>query len=240
MVPRSWRGRRTDGRWPRARRAGVVLIDARTGAPTSVRVSPAVVGVAWSPDGRSLAVTISKRGLAVVHVATHRLRLLDRAPAAGPVAWSPDGGRIAFATVRQGRYRLYGGVVSFDLRTGAGRPLLAPRSTNGVYGLSWSPDARTLAVLYHPIYPPTQALLTVSRNGSVIRTISVCGRSASFGGSCPSGNVVAWSPDGAHLLVEDIASAGAGRSLLVLTRSGAATRVSGPLQPVWGIGWSPA
>ncbi len=193
-----------------------------------------------SPDGRSLALTLSGEGLAILDVATGTHRIVDGARVAGPVAWSPDGRTIAFTTISYGPYQLHSGVVAYDAGTGRSRVLLAPRSTLGVYGLSWSPDSRAVAVLYLPIHPQLQGLLTVSRNGSEIRAIAVCGDTAAGDGSCPSGNVVAWSPDGDHLLVEDFTFGGAGPSLLVLTPGGTTTRVSGSLLPAWGLGWSPA
>ena len=220
--------------------AGIVLIDPVTRRVAPVRISRGVVGLSWSPDGRSLALTLAGEGLAILDVATGKHRIVDGARVAGPVAWSPDGRTIVFATISYGPYQLHSGVVAYDPGTGRSRVLVAPRSTLGVYGLSWSPDSRAVAVLYLPIHPQRQGLLTVSRNGSEIRAIAVCGDAALGDGSCPSGNVVAWSPDGDHLLVEDFTFGGAGPSLLVLTPGGTTTLVSGSLLPAWGLGWSPA
>jgi Tol biopolymer transport system component len=230
------RGHRLAARAP----AGIVLIDPVTRRVAQIRISPGVVGLSWSPDGRSLALTVSGEGLAILDVGTGKHRIVDGARVAGPVAWSPDGRTIAFTTISYGPYQLHSGVVAYDAGTGRSRVLLAPRSTLGVYGLSWSPDSRAVAVLYLPIHPQRQGLLTVSRNGSEIRAIAVCGDAALGDGSCPSGNVVAWSPDGDHLLVEDFTYGGAGPSLLVLTPGGTTTRISGSLLPAWGLGWSPA
>ena len=220
--------------------AGIVLIDAITRRVEPVRISPGVVGLSWSPDGRSLSLTVSGEGLVILDVATGKHRVVDGAVLAGPVAWSPDGRTIVFTTISYGQYRLHSGVVAYEAGTGRSRVLLSPRSTLGVYGLSWSPDSRAVAVLYLPVHPQRQGLLTVSRNGSEIRAIALCGDAAAGDGSCPSGNVVAWSPDGDHLLVDDFTDGGAGPSLLVLTPGGTTTRVSGSLLPAWGLGWSSA
>ena len=158
--------------------AGIVLIDPITRRDAPVRISRGVVGLSWSPDGRSLALTLSGEGLAILDVATGKHRVVDGARVAGPVAWSPDGRTIVFTTISYGPYRLHSGVVAYDAGTRRSRVLLSPRSTLGVYGLSWSPDSRAVAVLYLPIHPQRQGLLTVSRNGSEIRAIAVCGDAA--------------------------------------------------------------
>ncbi len=220
--------------------AGIVLIDPITRRVAPVRISLGVAGLSWSPDGRSLALTISGEGLVILDVATGKHRVVDGAGVAGSVAWSPDGRTIVFTTNSYGPYRLHSGVVAYDTGTGRSRVLLSPGSTLGVYGLSWSPNSEAVALLYLPIHLQSQGLLTVSRNGSEIRAIALCGDAAAGDGSCPSGNVVAWSPDGEHLLVEDFTFGGDGPSLLVLTPGGTTTRVSGSLLPAWGLGWSPA
>ena len=156
--------------------AGIVLIDPITRRDAPVRISRGVVGLSWSPDGRSLALTLSGEGLAILDVATGKHRVVDGARVAGPVAWSPDGRTIVFTTISYGPYRLHSGVVAYDAGTRRSRALLSPRSTLGVYGLSWSPNSRAVAVLYLPIHPQQQGLLTVSRNGSEIRAIALCGR----------------------------------------------------------------
>ena len=112
--------------------AGIVLIDPVTRHVALVRISPGVVGLSWSPDGRSLALSLSGEGLAILDVATGTHRIVDGARVAGPVAWLPDGRTIAFTTISYGPYQLHSGVCCLRRRDGpepgpAGAPLDARR-----------------------------------------------------------------------------------------------------------------
>jgi TolB protein len=66
---------------------------------------------AWSPDGRSLALTLSRDGNAEIYVMqldTRALRRLTRDPAIDTeAAWSPDGRDIVFTSDRAGTPQIY-------------------------------------------------------------------------------------------------------------------------------------
>ena len=215
--------------------AGIVLIDPITFASRRPDLG-GVVGVSSSPDGRSSRSRSRARGS---RSSTSPRDAPDRtAPGSRGRAWSPDGERSCSRRSATARTSSTGR----PLPTTPGRAEPGPagaRSTLGVYGLSWSPTAgrwRYCTSHPSPAADCSRSRGTVRRSGS----IAVCGDTAAGDGSCPSGNVVAWSPDGDHLLVEDFTFGGAGPSLLVLTPGGTTTRVSGSLLPAWGLGWSPA
>ena len=95
---------------------------------------PGVAEVAWSPDGRRLAV-VTPRRLTVFGRAGNRLRV-QRAPAGtviDDVSWSPDG---RLAQVRRGSATSQVVVGGRLLFTGPGR----------FGGLAWSPNGRRLLV----------------------------------------------------------------------------------------------
>ena len=221
---------------PAYQQGGITLID-----PTSKRIrkvaSARVAGISWSPDGTSLAVAESRKGLAILDVATSRLRLVNGMTTLyGPVAWSPDGGEIAVANTYVGPSAIRQGLVGVNPDTGRTTTLLPDDSTFGVYALGWSPDSSEVVVLHHPIHPPTEALLAVSRDGSEIRMIALCENGSDKDGLCPAIGV-ARSPDGDRLLFANYA-ASSPPALVVLPPTGVPIRISGLLVPGCCFAWS--
>ena len=116
--------------------------------------------VAISPDGRSLAwvellmgMDGAANGKNVIQVSAARAGATPRRITAGPaaatydeghVSWSPDSKRIAFLSdaAKSGQLQLY--VV--DAAGGAARKLTSVKGF--LNGPSWSPDGKTLAVLF--------------------------------------------------------------------------------------------
>ena len=100
-------------------------------------------GLAWSPDGRRLAVAVTSgpdEAIALVDVETGAV---DRRRPAGvdavvSVAWSPDGGRIAFEGVAGAQSDLY----VLDLETDAVQNLT--RDLYADHAPAWAPDGRSL------------------------------------------------------------------------------------------------
>jgi hypothetical protein len=130
--------------------------------------------LAWSPDGRSLAITSAYGPLSVADVGggLHTLVPTGDASFRDP-NWSPDGRSIAFTK---------GGLVQVvDVATGAVRTVAEGN------GPSWSPDSRWLAYTAAPAGGP---VIVVSRDdGSDRRNVS-------------RGIAPKWSPDGSRLAFE--------------------------------------
>lgn len=117
-------------------------------------------GLAWSPDGRSLALVASEGGTATLYVITggqvRRLTALEGV--ADTPRWSPDGGRIAFLATQnaskqtgaiEAGARQVGEIgVRTDSRriaivpTGGGDIAFASPEGTFVYEFDWMPDGR--------------------------------------------------------------------------------------------------
>jgi Tol biopolymer transport system component len=102
---------------------------------------PGSLGAAWSPDGRTIALTSNRDGnqeIYVINANAREQRRLTRHPAwDGSPAWSPDGQKIAFARSRDGR------VSDIHLMNadGSGQRRLTQRGTQP----RWSPDGGKIA-----------------------------------------------------------------------------------------------
>jgi WD40 repeat protein len=169
------------------RRTPLYLVDPGTlqtlGAPLDVLPSPLV---AFSPDGRSLAVaSATAAGIAVLDVPTRRVRWLDRSVSqAHVVAFSPDGTRLGVGSEQ-------GVVAVYDAASGARVAGPAQVQPGIVTTTTFSPDSRRLLTagadglvrLWQPadLRPLATSLFTPDN----------VGRNATF------------SPDGSSILVVD-------------------------------------
>jgi DNA-binding winged helix-turn-helix (wHTH) protein/Tol biopolymer transport system component len=109
-----------------------------------------VDGVAWSPDGRQLAIRAKAPGHQQTKV--HLLSPDGGTPKAleprdieqGIPSWSPDGSRIAFGDVPEDHGRPTGSerISIWDLRTGQTTVL---QESEGIWSPRWSPDGRYMA-----------------------------------------------------------------------------------------------
>jgi len=125
-----------DRRQPRPR----MLLD--TAPPSSTRL-PQVDDIAWSPDGRLVAVAADDRRVIVFDVEAGRREMaLDGYEGeVASVAFSPDGRWLASGSWT-GELRLW------DLR--ASESIALPNQNNAVPHVRWSPDGSWLASLDHP------------------------------------------------------------------------------------------
>ena len=186
-------------------------------APRELRVPLAAVqGPAWSPDGRSLAVvgganlpgSTELTGANYLYVwrgvGLGVRRLTGRGGRIGGVAWSPDGRHIVFArSVGPGNLSSL-----WTVGVGGGR---ARRVTVGGIDLepSWSPDGRSIAFVRVDAKNYQSGIWLVRPDGVGFRRILAEVKNATE---------PLWSPDGAHLLIED------GRALYSVRPDGSGLR----------------
>lgn len=100
-------------------------------------------GLAWSPDGRRLAIAVTSRGrdqIALVDVREGDVESVDLpgVESVVSVAWSPDGTRLAF----EGTAGAHSDVYTVELATGAVANLT--RDLYSDHAPAWSPDGRAL------------------------------------------------------------------------------------------------
>ena len=133
------------------------VMDADGGESTRLTRGEPDAAPAWSPDGREI---IFVRGhdlnrssgdmdLFIVDAAGGTPRRLTRTPGSLETApvWSPDGSRIAFARSSSGSAFTGKAAIFVINRDGSGESLLLEHKlyAETSYGLSWSPDGRTIA-----------------------------------------------------------------------------------------------
>jgi TolB protein len=146
--------------------------------------SAAYWSVAWSPDGRTLAVSdegIYYGSVSLISAdddgAPPRLLAVDaRTP-----AWSPDGKQIAFVRLSgdDGYHRIF--IMNAD---GTDQRPVTEFDSGGIFGLSWSPDGKRLA--FSKCLQGSCGIYTMKPDGSDWKTVT----------TTSTGTGTAWSPDG--------------------------------------------
>jgi hypothetical protein len=203
----------------------------RTGTHEPSRLCPfGCSGLAWSPDGRTIAVGTGT-GLELVDVASWARTTVVHGNVA-EVTWSPDGSRLAYTSAD--------GLSVVD-RSGARQEVLVP-ATHGeqIWSPAWSPDRPLIAYLRQDSDPSEtvdapMTLLTVPVDGGdrtphVLRAAGHC----YCLGFAPG---LGWSPDGRELaLVATGLPAPNGDGLHVMAADGTGLHLlvrgaSGP--PAW-------
>jgi len=129
----------------------------------------------------------------------------------GGISWSPDGQHLAYyegadivVDDYQGKHR------AVVLHTG--RPFRAAGADLSSSGaIAWSPDSRRVAVGLPPTNagpPPADELRVAiaSIDGGKTSVVTVRFPSGALAASSPSGQGLAWTPDGHHFLVETLAN----------------------------------
>jgi Tol biopolymer transport system component len=181
--------------------------------------------VAWSPDGMTIAATISvpdgSLAIHLIDVATGDLTTLNTSLIDTRLSWSADSLHILYASIFDRNTEVY----SVDVRSGEARNLSRTGSHDGTP--SWSPDSRQ--VVFESNRNGTSEIYRSSADGGAAQQLTTLGSS-----SRPL-----WSPDGGWVLFES-KQAGSfdiyvvrvdGSGLRRLTNGGADNRF-----PVWRPG----
>jgi dipeptidyl aminopeptidase/acylaminoacyl peptidase len=195
--------------------------------------------VAWSPDGRSIAVTSSidnRRTITKIDSSTGDVRVLDVGMSAEEVSWRPPDGR--------------GLVFLGESATGMGLYLVAPDgsspteivhadSDTGLLPNGWSPDGRRLAFHRLEQIAPGMSVYRIHVLDLDTRAEVVI---ASSGGDRNNAGFGKWSPDGSRIVFLDGGDDCNCNWLSVAPSSGGpGTKITGEYPAPYGIGyaWSP-
>jgi TolB protein len=207
------------------RQSAVYVQTLRTGTRERVSGRPGVNGApAFSPDGRSLALTLSHDNgnldVYSLDLASQQLKQLTTDDAIDTEAsWSPDGRMVYFTSDRAGGPQVY------RVGVGGGRPERV--SYEGIYNARprLSPDGKTIAVVYGQNNTYRIGALDASNGNLRILTSGRLDESPSF------------APNGAQIIY---ATRENGRAVLAsvstdgLIQTQIASVAGDVLEPVWG------
>jgi Tol biopolymer transport system component len=202
---------------------GVLLIDTETGESSTIPTPEPITAIAWSPDGRSLAVShtwfqpemivpregteLGDRyedqpgGIYLVDVATGDVNeVISTAGMAHVHGWSPDGDLIAY-TQHAGTYE--GNEVSmYSVSQETSWSVVPGKRWRWGLGGSWSPAGSRFAALVEQGAEDIRTakdLFIASPDGTDLRVLPFCQIKGAFDGEyCMRGTTV-WSPDGTSL-----------------------------------------
>jgi Tol biopolymer transport system component len=203
---------------------GILMIDTETGEASTIPTPEPITAIAWSPDGRSLAVSHTwfqpemmvpregtelsvqtkdrpPGGIYLVDVATGDVdELVSTAGMAHVHGWSADGDLIAY-TQHTGAYE--GNEVSmFSVSLDTSWSVVPGKRYQWGLGASWSPAGGRVAALVEQGAEDIRTakdLFIASPDGADLRVLPFCQVKGAFDGEhCMRGTMV-WSPDGTSI-----------------------------------------
>jgi Tol biopolymer transport system component len=202
---------------------GVLLIDTGTGEASTIPTPEPITAIAWSPDGRTLAVSHTwfqpevmvpregtelsderegrSGGIYLVEVGTGDVEEVISTPGMAHVhGWSPDGDLIAY-TAHAGTYE--GNEVSmYSVSQDTTWRIVPGKRWQWGLGGSWSPTGDRIAALVEQggeDIRTAKDLFIASSDGMDLRALPFCQVKGAFDGEhCMRGTMV-WSPDGMFL-----------------------------------------
>ena len=182
-------------------------------------------GAAWSPDGKQIAVTLSKDGNPEIYLlqasdgSIVRRVTNDRAIDTSP-AWSPDGSQLAFVSDRNG------GPQIFVVSAAGGTPRQV--SFNGSYNTTptWSPRPGKHILAYTTREGGTYDIVTLDLDTKAMTRITQNEGSNEEPSFSPNGRAIAFARTGQGVFVAN--ADGTGKAVKIW--SGSAT----------GVDWGPA
>jgi roadblock/LC7 domain-containing protein len=203
---------------------GVLLIDTGTGESSTIPTPEPVTALAWSPDGRRLAlshtwfmtpgnafgVMVQEDGTVLeghadrrggIYVLDVDTGALDEVVATDGMAhvqgWSPDGDLIAYtSTVSKNRH---GQLAAYSVAEDRSWPLVEAELGQAGIGAGWSPAGDRFAALtdqYDEQAQQAKDLWVVSSDGTDRRGLPICRFEGAFDGDECARATIAWSPDG--------------------------------------------
>jgi WD40 repeat protein len=195
--------------------------------------------VAWSPDGRYLAVGSSAHPSIILYSfdGTSLTWITPPSIQVSPIdiSWSPDSRFIAVAFLDLNGVYVY----SVDGATIKYYTMIDIHYGNGAAGVAWSPDGKYLAVMFTSV----PFLCMYKFNGVSLRKLpnpSYIDRPIGNSNSGGTTHTIAWSPDGKHLIIghdDDGYVSILSFDGVKLTRLH--TWVGPPNSPVDRVAWSP-
>ena len=201
-----------------------------SGATRLTRSSGWYLGPAWSPDGKSIALSLWRRdtrkwAMGILPASGGDPRLLTDGRANDVFdGWSPDGGRLVFHSDRDGSEQVY--VIAID-----GNGLVRLTSGAANWGGSWSPDGQTIA--FNSNRSGHLQIFSMSADGRNQRRLMTSNGDDWLPSWSPDGRQIAFNSnrDGGHAQVY-VANAD-GTAQRNLTRSTSVYPVA------WTSGWTP-
>lgn len=122
-----------------------VVIAGDSAPEEPLRISPRVTGIAWSPDGKRLAVAEfhvdTGYTMSLLDPETGRMeRIIGGIGFTGAPRWSPDDTRLAY----HGQFGVNTQVFVYEIGSAAERPTMITEGAQDSFDPDWSPNGRTL------------------------------------------------------------------------------------------------